>query len=946
MEDDKRKEAYDAIREDYNKVIEILKDEFYNETIYNLSIYKKIFIDLNSCLVKTEVEKKTDDEIDKLFLDEIKKNPNKTKIEFEIEIRFKEENDGKVKINYKKLKTVYFVLFTLYKELYNKIIDFKNRYFEPSTNNLRKLNEEKETSLINEQKTKADEIIEYNILFKFMNKFLKLSEFIYNFEIYYNSFAEDRKSLKIIFRAFINNEFNEKFKEKYSANNYVKYILLLYYYINKKLKKIYNYEPFNKDDIIDLKYDAYKDSIKIVEMKPADVPENTLRITYDNIKIDIGSNSIDNFLITYNDQNYDSNIKTIKEVAEFKINFSKIFTETLDFQIFMDKFRKKIKDKKYSKAVQRKFGNLFKIVGNTKAAKGATYVASIVATPITWTGQKIYDNIPQTRKDIDEIYKKSFNIILFDKKTYNEINDIIKKLIDFENIYNNIILKLGTDIKTNINHIDLVNIKPDNEVAGILDKHGLQKTLTGALDKLDNDKPIGVQELRDFNNLEDSINQIEDEEERKKALAYIYQVKEKLNKQNKNFKDEDIIDTTKIILNFTKVAKIFRQVILGLTMICIVLYIVVLLISIYNFFNLIFRIISTIINLYFNKTVINKNTLSYSTQGIINCTKDNYTDDIFNVLNEQLTALSVFNTTIYIIYVLLAYIIIYILHFVYASMLPKTHYLHGDIKDIDPRFTLLTVIGIIFMCSFIHLLIYKFLFKSICVSKFKQLASSEYNIDNLIKNEISNNKKLELEDFDKFYKLLQDISNRNEVDRFFNNMVLNLNDNGDNDLGKYLLIYDIYVYFEEYIYLDDINRILIKKYFNEIIKGNNRLTNTFIAFLDTNERRLIKPYHEELPFYNQIPNEKLENYKIINENIGDILKNINKSIIKYSGTFYPFLFTTIYIILICIYNLICVYVIFSFIADTKEENIFFDAIYTLADKILYYYKMIYNIINR
>jgi hypothetical protein len=257
-------------------------------------------------------------------------------------------------------------------------------------------------------------------------------------------------------------------------------------------------------------------------------------------------------------------------------------------------------------------------------------------------------------------------------------------------------------------------------------------------------------------------------------------------------------------------------------------------------------------------------------------------------------------------------------------MLPKTHYLHGDIKDIDPRFTLLTVIAIIFMCSFIHLLIYKFLFKSICVSKFKELASSEYNIDNLIKNEISNNKKLELEDFDKFYKLLQDISNRNEVDRFFNNMVLNLNDNGDNDLGKYLLIYDIYVYFEEYIYLDDINRILIKKYFNEIIQGNNKLTNTFIAFLDTNERRLIKPYHEELPFYNQIPNEKLENYKIINENIGDILKNINKSIIKYSGTFYPF----------------------SFIADTKEENIFFDAIYTLADKILYYYKMIYNIINR
>ena len=1019
MADDKRKEAYDAIKDNYVKVIEILKDEFYNEPIYNLSIYKKIFIDLNSCLVKTEVKQQTEEEIQKLVkskMDKLEKDYKKyyntnndpitinntyietnilnkpfstkrpysqiisedakknyineliaeetkkqklanakflkyTETQIKKDNEFKDEYEGKEKINYKKLKTIYFVLLALYKELYDKIIDFKKRYFDPSTNNLRKLDEEKEKSLINEQKTKADEIIEYNILFKFMNKFLLLSKFIYNFENYYNSFATERKSLKIIFRAFINTDFKINFKINFnledtaidnSKNNYVKYILLLYYYINKKLKKIYNYEAFNLDDLIDLKSSVYEDAIKTTNKK-----ENTgLKITYDDMKLDIGNSSaIEDYLKNYNKDNFDKEIKAIKEVPEFKITFEEIFMEN-DFETFMDKFRKAIKDWKKSKAVFRAFGNTIKIVGNTKAAKGIGYVASKVATPITWTGQKIYDNIPQTRKDIDEIYKKSFNIILFNDETYNEINGIIKILIDIENIYNNIILKLGTDIKTNINHIDLANIKPDKEISGILDKHGLKKTLTGALDKLDNNKPIGVQELRDFNNLEDSINQIEDEGERKKALAYIYQVKEKLNKQNKNFKDEDIIDTTKIILNFTKVAKIFRQVILGLTMICIVLYIVVLLISIYNFFNLIFKIISSIINLYFNNIITNNDTLSYSTQKIINCTKDNYTDDIFNVLNEQLTALSVFNTTIYIIYVLLAYIIIYILHFVYASMLAKTHYLHGDIKDIDPRFTLLTVIGIIFMCSFIHLLIYKFLFKSICLSKFKQLSSSESNIDNLIRNEISNNKKLELKDFDNFYKLLQDISNRNEVDTFFNNMVLDLNDTGDSDLGKYLLIYDIYVYFEEYIYLDDKNRDSINKYFNEIITGEKRLTKTFISYLDTNERRLIKQYHEELPFYNQIPNEKLENYKIINENIGDILKNINKSIIKYSGTFYPFLFTSIYIIIIFIFNLICVYVIFSFIADTKEENIFFDAIYTLADKILYYYKMIYNIINR
>ena len=1012
-----REQAYIVIREEYDNVIKILKDEFYNEPIYNLSIYKKIFIDLNSCLVKTEVKAKTEEEIDKLFnakrkkleedykiyynndaaiiidknyiekhiltsdkfkyaqsellyiddkikyIDELiaeekkKQQLAKEKLDyhkknFKENIRLKDDYEGKEKINYKKLKTIYFVLFTLYKELYDKIIDFKKRYFEPSTNTLRKLDEKNETSLINEQKTKADEIIEYNILFKFMNNFLLLSKFIHNFENYYNSFATDRKSLKIIFRAFINTSFNIEIKANFNNNNakynYVKYIVLLYYYINKKLKKIYNYEAFNLDDIIDLKSLNYENDIKTTNNKE-DI--KGLQITYDGMKLDIGSSStIKDYLAIYN--NNDDKIKEIKEVPEIKITLEEIFMET-DFQTFMDKFRSYINDARQRKAVFRTVGNYFKLFANSPVGKGIStvgkgigYLASKASTLITYPAQKIYDNIPETRKDIDELYKKSFNIILFNIEAYNDINRIIKKLVDIENIYNNIILKLGTDIKTNINHVDLVNIKPDNVILGILDRNGLKKTLTGALDKLENGKPINVKELRDFNNLEDSINQIENEDERKKALAYIYQVKEKLNKHNKNFKDEDIIDTTKIILNFTKVAKIFRQVILGLTMICIVIYLVVLLISIYNFFNLIIRIITSIIYLFYNKTVINNNTLSYSTQGIINCTKDNYTDDIFNVLNEQLTALSVFNTNIYIIYVLLAYIIIYILHFVYASMFPKTHYLHGDIKDIDPRFTLLTIIGLIFMCSFIHLLIYKFLFKSICVSKFKELASSETNIDNLIKNEITKKNKIEIETFNKFYKLLEDISNRNEVDTFLNNMVLELQDAENSDLGKYLLIYDVYIYFEEYIYMDDINKILIKKYFDEIIKGNNRLTNTFIAFLDTNERRLIKPYHEELPFYNQIPNQKLENFKIINENIGDILKNINKSIIKYSGTFYPFLFTSIYIILIFIYNLMCIYVIFAFIADTKEENIFFDAIYKLADKILYYYKMIYNIINR
>ena len=464
--------------------------------------------------------------------------------------------------------------------------------------------------------------------------------------------------------------------------------------------------------------------------------------------------------------------------------------------------------------------------------------------------------------------------------------------------------------------------------------------------KLRDKKLITSLEMERFNNIENKIENIETTKTDKKQelLEYIKDTKKQLEEQNINIEDANIIDTTKILLDFKKVADIIKKILIGLTVICIIIYIVVLLISIYNLINLLIKVIVSIIYLFYNTAITNNDTLSYTTKRIIKCTKDNYSDDIFNVLNEQLTALSIFNTNLYIIYILLGYVILYLLYFIYTSVFSKYYLLIGTIKDIDPNFTLLTTIAIIFVCSFVHLLIYKFLFKSICLNKYKEINLYEENIDNQIKNILSTFDQDE-EYNTTFYNLLTDTTKRSEIDTIFQNKVLELQDDTKNNLTQFLLIYDIYIYFEEFIYLSDVKKIYIKKYFDELNKGNIP-SNSFISFLDINERKLIKPYHEDLPFYKQIPTDKIENYKKINDTIGDLLANINKSIIKYSGTFYPFLFTCIYIIIICIYNFVCVYLILSFIAGSKNEELFPAFIYKMADKFMDVSRIIYNLFNK
>jgi len=153
-------------------------------------------------------------------------------------------------------------------------------------------------------------------------------------------------------------------------------------------------------------------------------------------------------------------------------------------------------------------------------------------------------------------------------------------------------------------------------------------------------------------------------------------------------------------------------------------------------------------------------------------------------------------------------------------------------------------------------------------------------------------------------------------------------------------MYDLYMYFDEYVYMNDVVKEELRKYFK---LSEEKSDKTLISFLDSNERKLIKLYHEALPFYSQIPADKLGAFQKVNEKVAQIIGNVNKSIIKYTGTFFPFLICCIYIIGIFIFNAFCTYMIMSFIESTRDDKMFPGFIYNLSLRYISVITYFYNI---
>jgi hypothetical protein len=84
----------------------------------------------------------------------------------------------------------------------------------------------------------------------------------------------------------------------------------------------------------------------------------------------------------------------------------------------------------------------------------------------------------------------------------------------------------------------------------------------------------------------------------------------------------------------------------------------------------------------------------------------------------------------------------------------------------------------------------------------------------------------------------------------------------------------------------------------------------------------------------------------MNEKISQDIGAINKNIIKYTGTFYPFLFACIYIIGIFFFNVLCTYILMDYILSTERDELFMPFIYTIAKKykslVMYFYNIFKN----
>ena len=105
--------------------------------------------------------------------------------------------------------------------------------------------------------------------------------------------------------------------------------------------------------------------------------------------------------------------------------------------------------------------------------------------------------------------------------------------------------------------------------------------------------------------------------------------------------------------------------------------------------------------------------------------------------------------------------------------------------------------------------------------------------------------------------------------------------------------------------------------------------------MNNDEIKMIRKYNEDLPYYNQIPDDKIEYFNKLNTNINEKIKQINLLIVTNTNTMIPFFLTIVYIIFIVILNIIIFYVI-SVIVLSKDpqETGFNEYIF----KLLYYIK--------
>jgi len=459
-----------------------------------------------------------------------------------------------------------------------------------------------------------------------------------------------------------------------------------------------------------------------------------------------------------------------------------------------------------------------------------------------------------------------------------------------------------------------------------------EKLKRDEFEKIEN-KDIIIKQLKDNKRFKDDknyLNIIESIKDLYKSIETEGKSKEVLEEIKKakaegKGTDDLIIDPNKIY--FSDYVPLFKLSLKLLVYLSIAMIFFILFLSIIAFFKLIYDLIMNIIYLFVNGSSATRGlTLDYLSKSIIKCTKTNYDYDRFYILTEQKQNLTLFNIGIYMIYLLLIYIFLYFILLIYAKIVDKIYV--ADPQEIDKSSLFLSILIIIIIYSSIHLLIFKKIYKEFVYIPYKEIEKREKEIDEIIAkyiliypadNQNEDNPSVLVDDV--FFKILYDPSRIDELNEIFKKGVLS--EDIDKCLEQKIIIYNIYCYLREYIVFDKIMQDNFKEYCTTTANNKPKYkdddtTITFISLLDNNEIKMIKKYNEDLLYYTEISNDKMDYFNKLNRSINEKITDINMRILINTNTSIPFFLTIFYIIFIIIINLVVIYFIIQIVLTSSE----------------------------
>lgn len=500
--------------------------------------------------------------------------------------------------------------------------------------------------------------------------------------------------------------------------------------------------------------------------------------------------------------------------------------------------------------------------------------------------------------------------------------------------------KLQYDFTTILQLLDYtkVEVKADYyEVKDIYDR--LKKISELILSK----KRIPKEEYDLINNFDQIINDLKKDprfredknfEEEIKKVVNLYK---ELTTGSKAIITEEKLKDTEIIrkdtVYFDTNIIIFKIILKYLVMFAVLLLLVVVLLSSVSLFILIWDIVNYFVKSFINPNLTKAFTIDYLTKNMVYCNKNNYKDDRYMIFRVQSQNLSIFTLSAYILYLLLALLIFYLMHVLYATSTRK--FLKGSIYDIDNEGGIIFIFILILGYSVFHLFLYTYLFKPFVYHQYKDYEQRERDVEILldeyilIKTSKDSSSGTEVIVDNNFFDILFDPTRIDELNTIFLTGIKDKNSSGC--LEQKLIIYDIYIYLKEYISFDEKAQNNFKEYCTSnidnkpTIEGTDKKT-TFLSMLNNSEVRMIKKYHEELEFYQNIPDDKMEYYNELNKSLSKKLKNINEKIITYNKTLVPFFTTILYIIGVFFLTIGLFYMVINYVimgdAKMSSENKF------------------------